>query len=319
MIDKKCMIFLDKRRQRCLELWHNHLKKLNEKYPDKRTAEFKINQENEEKNKLGKNQEIHIVLFANGKPYTIVQKNIIDSIYKMKNKRIGIHEFDLEKIKKYSWFKYLEDFPKVKKENGKRDGYFNCYFPFIIQEVYNNVAKDSLIYLVASSRHYHEGFTEHIYKLCNLANKYNFIAGHIDNQLYNDDKNLQLLNNLKLWKIIINNETEDNLNKYIKGPMVCNSFYILKKTECNDNFIKEWPYYTAIFRNDYFTDPIGSYHHCAEQNIFGILAYKYNKSVFYDERKLEYICKSKNEPLKSINQIDGNADKFIIKVRDFKK
>ena len=242
---------------------------------------------------------LHLILYSNGKIYDDTKKKLIDTISNVTDRLIIIHDYNLDKIKKSSWFNKIEKLPQLQNINGYRDGYFNCWKPFITKEVYEKMNDDDILYYVDSSQHFQYGFNQNIDKLCNIVIKEKIIAGSIGN----DIQNSYCCNNILVWNKILNNSDNKNL---LNLPHVLNSWYILTKNDTNFKFIEDWIYY-CIYTDDNFINPLITYHHTVDQSIFNILVHKYNFKVFYAPE----IDHNTNK--------DRNIVNFILNNNNFKK
>jgi hypothetical protein len=255
---------------------------------------------NKNHNKLN----INIILYSNNEPFNTTKKLIIKSIQNYSNNNIIIHNYNLKKIKNCKWFKKIKDLPYIFK-NGRRDGYYNCWKPFIVKEVYNKINKNDIIYYVDCSQYYIDGFTQNIDKLCSIAFSNNFIAGSCGNYINNDT--IGCCNNLLIWnKIIFNNNNKNYLDK----KHVLNSWFILKKCNENNDFINDWVYY-CLYKDKQIKYPMITYHHTVDQSIFNILVYKYKQLVFFNKNISHNRNKDKNLVLKIINNSENINDYFI--------
>lgn len=255
---------------------------------------------NKSHNKLN----INIVLYSNNEPFNTTKKLIIDSILNYSNNNIIIHNYNLKKIKKCKWFKKIKKLPFIY-INGRRDGYYNCWKPFIVKEVYDKIKKNDIIYYVDCSQYYKNGFTQNIDKLCSIVFNNGFIAGSCGNNINNNY--FGCCNNLLIWnKIILNINNKSYLNK----KHVLNSWFILKKCDENNSFINEWVFY-CCYKDTKIKYPMVTYHHTADQSIFNILVYKYKPLVFFNKNISHDENKDKNLVLKIINNSDNINDYFI--------
>jgi hypothetical protein len=248
------------------------------------------------------NVKIHLVIYSNNEPYNTSKKLTIESL--KHNPNIIIHNYDLNKIKNKEWFYNIENLINYNKD-GKRDGYYNAWKPFIVKEVYDEMNNDDILYYVDSSQYFIEGFTESIDKIIKIVDKKGIIAGSIGNDINNLDNNT--CNNIDIWNLIIPNKNNYDL---LYKKHVLNSWFIIKKNNINKQFINEWVYYTT-YKSNIFTDPLITYHHTVDQSIFNILVNKYDLPVFYNENITHNENKDKNLVLKIINN-DKDYEKYFI-------
>ena len=206
---------------------------------------------------------------------------------------------------KSPWYNKIKELPKIKNGKGQRDGYYNCWKSFIVNEVYSNMNDGDILYYVDSSRHYRNGFTESVDKLCDIVLKNGIIAGSVGKDLNNN--NYECCNNIDIWnKIIPNNDNRDYLNKM----HILNSWFILVKNNINTKFLNDWNYW-SIYKDNELINPLVTYHHTADQSIFNILVYKYKFKVFYDETICHNLNKNRNIVLKIINN-NINFEQYFI-------
>ncbi len=125
---------------------------------------------------------IHIVLFAYGEPFESVKEKMINTVCNFSKNKIKIHDYTLEKIKTREWFKQIEVLPNIHKP-GRRDGYYCAYKIFCVNEVYEKLEKNDVLFYLDSSQYYKDGFTESIDRLCSIALEKGIIAGSIGNNI----------------------------------------------------------------------------------------------------------------------------------------
>ena len=249
---------------------------------------------------------IHLVLYSNNEPYDTTKRLTIESIHKYTQKKVIIHDYNLEIIKQKEWFQLIKDLPLIDKDKpGRRDGYYNSWKAFITKDVYNEMNDGDILYYVDSSRYFLIGFTENIDKLCDIANDNLCIAGSIADNVKNN--NFECCNNIMIWnKIIID---KDN-NEYLSKPHVLNSWFLFKKCESNNTFINDWVYFSSYTDKD-ANYPLVTYHHTADQSIFNILVIKHKLPVFYHKDIKHEDNKNKNLVLNIINNSINTNDFFI--------
>lgn len=266
---------------------------------------------------------VHLVLYSNNEPYNTTKKLLIDTLLgndSLTKYNVVIHNYDLEKIKKCDWFKYISNLPLIVLDKSsqeypnpeaRRDGYYNAWKPFIVKEVYDIMEEDDILYYVDCSRHYISGFNENIDKLIEITKKCHGIAGSIGNDILN--KSLGYADNIKIWDTII--KYRDN-SVYLDKMHVLNSWFTFNKSNYSRDFINEWVYWIVYtnLSNDLtlasIKYPMLTYHHTADQSIFNILVYKYNYVVFYDKNTKHDENKDRNRVLKIIREcLENNNDK----------
>jgi hypothetical protein len=87
---------------------------------------------------------------------------------------------------KSKWYNKIKILPNIEDGLGRRDGYYNCWKAFIVNEVYNNMNNGDILYYVDSSQHFRTGFTENIDKLCDIVLKHGIIAGSVGKDTKNN-------------------------------------------------------------------------------------------------------------------------------------
>ena len=97
---------------------------------------------------------------------------------------------------KSTWYNKIKDLPKI---NGctSRNGYYNCWKPFIVNEVYENMNVSDILYYVDSSRYFRYGFTENVDKLCDIVLKEGIIAGSVGCDVKNNSS--RCCDNINIW------------------------------------------------------------------------------------------------------------------------
>ena len=247
---------------------------------------------------------IHLVLYSNNEPFDTTKKNTIESINKYTQKKIIIHDYNLEKIKQKNWFQYIKDLPLIHKP-GRRDGYYNCWKAFITKDVYDEMKEGDILYYVDSSQYFRTGFTENIDKLCDIANEKLCIAGSIGYDVCNNT--VECCNDLMIWNKMI--PDKDN-TEYLSKPHVLNSWFLFKKCDSNNCFINDWVYFSCYTDKD-AVYPLVTYHHTGDQSIFNILVIKHKLPVFYHKNIDHHHNKNKNIALHIINNSTNVTDYFI--------
>jgi hypothetical protein len=248
---------------------------------------------------------IHLVVYSNNEPFDTTKRLTIESIHKYTNKHVIIHDYSLEKIQKYDWFKYIKDLPNIS-HNYRRDGYYNAWKPFITKDVYfNKMNGGDILYYVDSSKYFQSGFTENIDKLCDIVNEKLRIAGSIGYDVRNSSYGC--CDNIMVWnKVIANTNNTVHLNK----PHVLNSWFLFKKCQDNNAFINDWAYYSRYTDQDVLY-PLVTYHHTVDQSIFNILVIKYKFPVFISKDTGHDANKNKNRVLNIINNTVNTDAHFI--------
>ena len=229
----------------------------------------------------------------------------MNSVRRHTLKNVVIHDFNFEKIKSKKWFDFIKDLPSLHKD-GRRDGYYNAWKAFCVQETYEIINDDDFLYYVDCSQHYRSGFTQSIDKLCEIVQDKGFVAGSVADDGINNV--LGACSDIKVWdKIIPNNDN----SKYLGDKHVLNAWFMLKKTASNTKFVNEWAHWTG-YKDDDLRDPLVTYHHTGDQSIFNILVRKYNLCVFYKKEIKHDENKNKNKVLEIINNNPDYLKYFII-------
>jgi hypothetical protein len=245
-------------------------------------------------------------MYANNQPFTITQRMTIESIKNFTNKNIIIHEHNSETIKKFEWYDLIKDYWSIEPHRpGRRDGSYNAWKPLLCRDIYFQMNEGDILYYIDSSAYFIEGFTENIDKLCDIANKKEMIAGSIGDDVMNNS--YKCCDNILVWnKVIPCENNEKNLCK----RHILSCWFLVKKCESNNLFMKEWGYY-SLYKDDELPLPLVLYHHTVEQSIFNILVLKYKKLIFYDKNIRHDDNKNKNLVLKIINNAENTDDYFI--------
>ena len=249
---------------------------------------------------------IHLVLYSNNEPFDTTKRLIIQSIHKYTQKQVIIHDYNLEKIKQKDLFQHIKDLPSIY-NNGRRDGYYNAWKPFIVKDVYDKMNYDDILYYVDSSQYYKTGFNENIDKLCDIVNDQLCVAGSIGDDVKNNSYGC--CDNIMVWNKIIPDMIN---NEYLNKLHVLNSWFLFKKCDLNNSFINDWVYFTCYTDNE-INYPLVTYHHTGDQSIFNILVIKYKKPVFYHKNigHNENKNKNKNRVLNIINNATETSEYFI--------
>ena len=260
---------------------------------------------------------INIIVYSNREPFNSTKKLLIETITNFTDKNVIIHDYDENRIKNSEWYDEIKNLPNVTGVtggkngwSGRRDGYYNCWKPFIVNEVYKNINKGDILYYVDSSQYYKTGFTENINKLCDIVLKYGIIAGSVGKDITNNKYGC--CDNLNVWNKILYNR---NNSKILNNMHILNSWFILVKNNINTYFLRDWTYW-SVYKDDELKNPLVTYHHTADQSIFNILVYRYNFRVFYHPKIGHNENKDRNIVLNIINN-DVNAEKYFILLENY--
>ena len=247
---------------------------------------------------------VHLVLYSQNEPFDTTKRLTIESVQNFTKRKVIIHDYNLEKIKTKEWFQDISNLPSINKL-GRRDGYYCAYKAFCPYEVYNLMDEDDILYYVDSSQYFRIGFTESIDKLCDIVNEKGFIAGSVGDDVRNNS--FGCCDNISVWnKIIPNNDNR----KYLNDRHILASWFILRKSEINTCFMKEWIKW-CVYKDTELTDPLITYQHPGDQSIFNILVRKYNFQVFYAKNVGHNTNKNKNIVLHIINNTEDTSAYFI--------
>lgn len=250
-------------------------------------------------------ESINLVLYSHGEPFNSTKKKLIETINNFTNRNVIIHDYNLDRIKKSSWYNKIKELPEVKGGVGRRDGYYCVYKAFCPYEVYENMNDGDILYYVDSSQWFRSGFTESVDKLCDIVLKEGMIAGSVGKDFRNNT--IKCCDNLDIWNKIL--PMNDN-SKLLNNMHILASWFILTKNSKNTEFMKDWIYW-CMYKDNELTRPLITYHHPGDQSIFNILVYKYNFKVFYNELIGHNENKDRNIVLKTINNTSNPEQYFI--------
>lgn len=249
---------------------------------------------------------VHLLTYANGEPFESSQNNIIRTIAKCTNLELVIWKYKLNDIIQKPWYKYIEYLSAEQNipSKGRRDGSYNAWKPWLVEEVYSKLDEGDVLYYVDSSQHHLDGFLYNIDNLIEVAKHYKQIAGSChpaENNITNS-----VCHNIDVWKFILKNECRE----YLQKPHILNTWFLFTKNQINDLFIKDWSFYSKQFLNNV---PLISYHHTVDQSIFNILCYKYNLNVFSYGGYRHLDNKNFNSVSKLINK-EQNFSKYFTSI-----
>lgn len=247
---------------------------------------------------------IHLVLYSNNEPYNTTKQLTIDSLSNYTTKEFIVHDYSLEKIKRRDWFTLIHNLPSIERE-GRRDGYYNIWKAFIIQDVYTGMKDGDILYYVDSSQYFRTGFTESIDTLCDIANDMGCIAGSVGDDLKNNM--IRCCDKIIVWDKII---PTNNNSVYLDLLHVLNSWFLFKKCELNTAFIRDWVHF-SLYTDADVDYPLATYHHTGDQSIFNILVIKYKLPVFYSKDIGHNDNKNKNAVLAVVNSTVNTHSFFI--------
>ena len=249
-------------------------------------------------------QNIHFVTYANNYPFINTQIILNDSINNFSKYNIIKHRYNIESLKHSEYFNDLANLLNSKK-SGYRDGFYNAFKAIIINDVYNKMGDNDILYYVDSSQHFKTPFTENIDKLIEYCySELNFIAGSFGKDCSNNRDNA--CDDKYVWNTIAPNLKYENI---IHKPHILNSWFVIKKTKTNELFLREWLYYT-FYKNTPDNNALVTYHHTVDQSIFNILVYKYNLLSFYYEPIKHNENKDRNLVLNIINNTNNLSSLF---------
>jgi hypothetical protein len=213
-------------------------------------------------------------------PYSQTQKLLNDTIQDKSSNPIIFHTHNLDTVKQKQWFKLIEHFPQYQCQ-WKRDGYYVMYKALLIQEVFNQMGDDDIIYYVDSSAYHRIGFTDSIDTLMTYTEFAGHVCGSYGNSLTNYEGNA--CGNTAVWKTVWNEIP--NVSQYLHHQHVLASWMTFAKNDINNKFINEWV--DMMVNGTLYGKPLVTYHHTVDQSIFNILVYKYGMNCFFNNTKHE--------------------------------
>jgi len=246
---------------------------------------------------------IHIVLISYGEPFDTVKKLMMDSVVNYSNNNLIIHDYSLEKIKTRPWFKQIEGLANINKHS-IRDRYYWSYKIFCVNEVYEQLEKNDVLFYLDCSQYYKDGFTESIDRLCSIALEKGIIAGSIGNNIKHHE--FSLCQKINVWKKVY---PECNIT-ILEKPHILASWFLLTKNTTNTQFMNDWIKW-SMYTDEEFKDPLITEHVTGDQSIFNMLVYKYDLHVFYDKNRGHLINKDKNGILEIVNGTKDTDTLFI--------
>lgn len=248
---------------------------------------------------------VHLVLYSNNEPYDTTKSRIKASVGSFTEKKVVVHDFNLEKIKGREWFRHLQGLPAVPARPGRRDGYYNCWKALIVQDVYAEMPEGDLLYYVDCSSYFPTGFTENMDALCDLAFARARVAGSVGADIANNS--IHCCDDLMVWnKIISGADNAPHLGKM----HVLNSWFLFTKCAANDGFIQDWAHF-SVYTDADAVYPLAVYHHTGDQSIFNILVVKYDFPVFFHPSHSHADNKNKNLALKALRETP-NPDSVLV-------
>lgn len=232
-------------------------------------------------------QKIHLVTFAEGEPFTSVQKLIIDSA-----KSAGItgiiEKWDMTRLKKTSFYKENSN---LFTNNSHRFGYAS-WKSFICYDLYKKVDDGDYIIYADSSQYHHEGFLYSWNPVIDFLERtqkitYGIIAGC----------RLCFTNNDFNHVSPITCEAMNlDIKEYGKKPHYQNSWFVIKKTKFAEMFLQEWLFYSIKKK-------VISSSHTNDQAIFSLLCNKYNLYAFCEDPKSRFVIRYHCDKLKNPNMM----------------
>jgi len=231
---------------------------------------------------------IHHITYATGNNritglrYSDTQKLLVDSIQSHTRRNVIHHTFDLEKIKKQSWYYKVAEYPTRFPERWGRDGLYCAYKVFPAAELIESIDDGDFIYYTDSSGYYREPFQQNIDRLFDYV-EYN---GHACGSSGNDFKNNSFgcCDNRNVWNRIWP-ESWDKYDWLMNRYHILASWYCFQKNPESVKFLREWAYY---FTDEIDGIPLCTFHHTVDQSIFNILVYKYGMKVFFNNTHHDY-------------------------------
>ena len=187
-----------------------------------------------------------------------------------------------------------------------RDRYYWSYKIFCVNEVYEQLEKNDVLFYLDCSQYYKDGFTESIDRLCSIALEKGIIAGSIGNNIKHHE--FSLCQKINVWKKVY---PECNIT-ILEKPHILASWFLLTKNTTNTQFMNDWIKW-SMYTDEEFKDPLITEHVTGDQSIFNMLVYKYDLHVFYDKNRGHLINKDKNGILEIVN-VTKDTDTLFIKI-----
>lgn len=227
---------------------------------------------------------IHLITYATGVhrttnvEYSTTQKLLIQSIESNTIYNVIYHTYNLETIKEKKWFDEISNFPNINyNKDWDRGGYYNVWKPFLINEIYQLMGDDDILYYVDSSAYHQQGFEYNIDSLIEYAYLNKNVCGSFGYDVKNNSYNC--CNDIRIWNIIYANIKKSNINELLSKPHILNSWLVFSKNKENSEFIYEW---VSFVNTEFNNIPLIAYHHTVDQSIFNILVYKYGFKCFFN-------------------------------------
>lgn len=251
---------------------------------------------------------IHLITYSNGTcrntgvEYSKTQDLLVNSIQSKTKYDVVFHTHTLETIKEKEWFTHIENFPDVNhNKQWSRDGYYNCWKPFLIKDAYNDMGDDDVLYYIDSSGYHSVGFDYEIDKLIEYCYRSENVCGSFGPDVKNNS--FGCCDNIDIWNHIYP-DMEYSINKVLNKFHILNSYILFSKSNNNYNFINDWIKYCTDLLNNF---PLITYHHTIDQSIFNVLVYKYGFKSFFN-----HIPHLKNKNHNLIHEVLNSAGNRLI-------
>lgn len=253
---------------------------------------------------------VHLVMYSNGEPFDSAKRKMMETIQKCTSRQVVCHAYDRTKIMSCDWYHHAETVSKIP-EIRRRDGLHCVYKPFITNDVFQKMDDDDILFYADCSQYFNTtkiGFVEPLDVLFNKVEQCGHLAGAVDVNHSNMKSNC--CTNLDIWDIVF--PTGEN-KRNLMLPHVCASWFLLKRNELTETFMREWIYY-CMYTDTSFPNPLITYHHTVDQSIFNILVVKYDMCVFQDHELNHHQIKNRNRVMKSLNAASVTKRNFIQKL-----
>lgn len=210
-----------------------------------------------------------LVMYARGMPFEETARKLENSFRQLCKFPCDVKVFNLDQISTCPWFKHLEHCRDSMPMLGYRDGFYNAWKAYIVQEVMDELDDGDMVYYADASRHFLLGFSEDINTLIALQ-------AQREETLYAGSFNARVLHSsgwmgdrIGLYEAL---GIADEYDRYMTLPAIQNSSFLLRKSAVTTAFVEEW-----VRHSVYETI---SLHHTVDQAIFSALVYKHGFRAF---------------------------------------
>jgi hypothetical protein len=266
---------------------------------------------------------IHFITFSTGisrvtgNPYSITQKLLVDTIQSQTNRKVIIHEHNLESLKKQPWFYKIENLPKINmnEKDWARDGYFCAYKIMFAHALMNYINDGDCVYYTDSSAYHLEGFTENIDRFFDYVDYNGNICGSFGTDFRNNS--FGCADNKNIWEIVCPS-VDESFDEILRLPHILASWYCFKKNTSTIQFFNDWLDYAIDTLYD--GNPLITHHHTVDQSIFNMLVYKYKFKSFFNNTNHDH-NKNHNNVHRFINNLKieniSDLDEHFLNPVDF--